>query len=609
MATSPPNTTAAPPKISDAPTGNPKFDYKSLTDALNKQEEQWVKEGRFNKANVYEIVFAQGIGAAKVANKGPSDKSRTATQGGSVAAINSESNSVATGSKNISAPAGTQIVQFIEQVVRDSSYITDRVIASVDQTNPGGPLIPNTPISTEAMNWFKILVDATPIDNTVDIKRNNYAYKLTYIVTPFAINELVSDFFPPAKFRGVHKVYNYWFTGLNTQVLGYEQSYNSLYTTTAGPSNLADGIALLQSKNTKTANRIGNAPNPTLLEGEPVKDAIPSAETTKGAPNSANTPAAIAADFLYSAADQKKVDIKIVGDPAWLLQGEMLGVDANTLNYSETGFYPDGTVCTETQQIVFAVNFNSPADYNNGKSGTSSGTGLVDINSAATDGNSNNLSKAPTQASAAYYATDVISTFSRGKFEQTLTGAILKNLNQLQISKFVARTPAANTTARTPAANTTGSRTPSVSSTDKTGIVAPLEGVKYGSVDPTSSNSPNSATPVIQRGTQPADPDRPTTSGGVVVGTRTETNSNTSIAVFSQNDPNGYEEYRGYVNEQTRKLIAEGVSPQWVARTKAEAMASTKFDAQLRAAGAKTGTTTSTPITNNNRQESAPRDQ
>lgn len=599
------NTPSAPPKISDAPTGNPKFDYKSLTDALNAQEQEWVKEGKFTYPNVYEIVFAQNMGEAKVANKGPSDKTRTATQSGSVDAINPESNSVDNQSKNISVSAGTQIVQFIEQVVRNSSYITDKQIASQNQTEPGSPIIPNTSLNPGNMKWFKILVNATPIGSTVDPKRENYPYKLTYIVTPFEINEMISDSFPSAKFRGVHKVYNYWFTGENTQVLGYEQSYNSLYTTTAGPSDLAAGIALLQSKNTQNSSKIGDTGNPTLLAGEPTKDATPPSETTKGAPNSANTPAATAADFLYSAPDQRKVDIKIVGDPAWLLQGEMLGVDEKTLNYAESGFYPDGTVCTETQQVVFAVNFNSPADYNNGKSGPASGTGLVDINSAATEGNSNNLAKASTQASAAYYATDVISTFSRGKFEQTLSGAIIKNLNQIQITKAAGRSPAANTT-------TAGSRTPSVSTSDNNGAITPIStvpGVKYTPPTQTSNNPSNSATPVIDRRTQPADPDRPATSGGVVIGTRTETNSNTSFAVFNQNDPKGYEEYRGYVNEQTRKLIAEGVSPQWVARTEAEAMALTKFDAQLRAAGAKAGSTTTTPITNNNRQELAPRDQ
>ena len=596
------NTTSAPPKISDAPTGNPKFDYKSLTDALNKQELQLVKEGKFTYPNVYEIVFAQNIGEAKVANKGPSVKALTATQSGSVDAINPESNSVATQSKNISVPAGTQIVQFIEQVVRNSSYITDKQIASQDQTKPGSPLIPNTALNAGNMNWFKILVNATPIGNTVDPKRENYPYKLTYIVTPFEINEMINDYFPSAKFRGVHKVYNYWFTGENTQVLGYEQSYNSLYTTTAGPSDLAAGIALLQSKNTQNSSKIGDTSNPTVLAGEPTKDTTPPSETTKGAPNSANTPAATAADFLYSAPDQRKVDIKIVGDPAWLLQGEMLGVDAKTLCFS--GFYPDGTVCTETQQVVFAVNFNSPADYNNGKNGPSSGTGLVDINSAATDGNSNNLAKASTQASAAYYATDVISTFSRGKFEQTLTGAIIKNLNQVQINNVVARSQTANTN--------TGSRTPSVSTTDKAGTVTPIAtvpGVKYTPITPTTSNAPNSATPVLERGTQPADPDRPATSGGVVIGTRTNTTSNTNFSVFNQNDPKGAADYRDYVNEQTRKLVIQGISPQWVARARAEQLALDKFDSQLRAAGAKTSNTTTTPITNNNRQELAPRDQ
>ena len=614
----------APPTADAAVENNTKFVYKSLCDALNAYERQLVEIKRFEYANVYEIELSPELKKAKVALKGATDTNSTATQSGAVAAISPEKNSAAMDSKILSTQAGTQIIQFIEQTVRDSSYITDQQIENKDQTTPGSLPIPSIKSVIGNTTWFKILVRVVPISDNIDKGRNDYAYKITYIVVPFDINEMVSNSFPPAKFRGVHKVYNYWFTGLNTQVLRYEQTYNNLYTITAGYSNLATGIALLQSKDTPATAKIGNMA--TDLGPPKIQDGPPN-ESTKGAPNDANTPAATAADFLYSAPDQKTVTVKIVGDPAWLLQGEMLGVTAAKL--TGQAFYPDGTICTETQEAVFAINFNSPADYNNGASGPASGTGLVDINAVETNGNSNNLSKAGTQASAAYKATDVVSTFSKGQFEQTLTGAILKNLNPVQINKFIPRDkPNTNTNANANAnanANVTGSRTPSIYADDPENLPN-VPGVKYNPVPASTTTSPNSATPVVNRGTQPAAPAKPATSEGVVVGTRVSNENRISFPTFTKNDPQSAEDYRVYVSKRARELqqkaetdlrtrfpdreyrdIINGATFQ--AKAWAEAEALQKFDVQIKAAGAYTEETTSTPITKPNPAQSAPKDQ
>jgi hypothetical protein len=63
-----------------------------------------------------------------------------------------------------------------------------------------------------------------------------YYYKITYTISTYALNEAQSQYFPGAQFRGVQKVYNYWFTGQNTQILSYEQSYNNQYIKNPAPS-------------------------------------------------------------------------------------------------------------------------------------------------------------------------------------------------------------------------------------------------------------------------------------------------------------------------------------------------------------------------------------
>ena len=116
-------------------------------------------------------------------------------------------------------------------------------------------------------------------------------------------------------------------------------------------------------------------------------------------------------------------------------QGEVVGLNAANFNFE--GFYPDGTVNTDAQQAVFAVNWNAPTDYNEGSSGPFSGSGLMDVNAGTA---ANTVS----QSSAAYTLNKIKSTFSKGKFEQTLEGTLLKNLNYKEIVAL-GRTPASTT--------------------------------------------------------------------------------------------------------------------------------------------------------------------
>ena len=121
--------------------------------------------------------------------------------------------------------AGTSIVQFLDQLVRTSTYIYDQQIAIYDAKTK--ELKPNgTP--AETVGWYRIGLEATPQLDKFDTKRNDYAYDITYQLNIYAVSDVKSDFFPSPKFRGTQKKYNYWFTGENTQVLDFSQDFNYL---------------------------------------------------------------------------------------------------------------------------------------------------------------------------------------------------------------------------------------------------------------------------------------------------------------------------------------------------------------------------------------------
>jgi hypothetical protein len=197
-----------------------------------------------------------------------------------------------------------------------------------------------------------------------------------------------SEYFPESKIRGRHKSYKYWFTGQNTSVLKFEQKFNSLYKQTFNnPKALTDS-------NTKN-NR--NTP------GREYQAAV-AGSNSQGAEGLTNSIGASAADYLYSPSDIARCELTIVGDPAWLQQGEA-ATGISSLNYNFNPFNADGSINFDAQQIIFDLQWNPGVDYD------LTGTGLANPN----------VSSAP-QAIYTYVATEVTSKFSKGRFEQDIKG-------------------------------------------------------------------------------------------------------------------------------------------------------------------------------------------
>jgi hypothetical protein len=409
-----PPTAAAATKVNSSFTG--------LCEALNTYQQGRVTAGKQKVADIYEIKFAPASMAASTIKKpGSTNFSATALQakdanGRSLAPA---TNSVDTSSRSEKIQAGTQIVQFIDKVMRNSSYISDQALYITDEVT--GKQVPNANNATGQMAWFKINVTAVPL--AWDSIRNDFGYRMIYTISTYAITQMQSEYFPTSRFRGLHKVYNYWFTGQNTQVLDFSQDYNNLYRWVLSGS---------QIKNQETTTS-----DPRNITRRTVM--VASAQSSQGADKQANEAAANAADYLYSPSDQASVKLKIVGDPAWLQQGEVTtGVSAKNFNFAP--FNADGTINYEASEITFSIGWNQPVDYNfdtgimNVSANNVSGTAALGV--AASSGPQNTY---------AYVAQTVRSTFSKGKFEQELEGKLLteeyKDLQATAASATVAPAP------------------------------------------------------------------------------------------------------------------------------------------------------------------------
>lgn len=352
-------------------------------------------------ADVYEIVFDSPAIANAQIKRGPGsniDKSSTAMAQPKTAAdtVDPKKTSMAPNTRTEAIIAGQQIVTVIDQVIRNSTYIQDQQLYVVDETTqevkPNGKGAKN-------VAWFKISFSATPI--AYDTKRHDYGYRMRFNISAYKINNAPPPWFPQPKYNGVHKQYNYWFTGENTQVLEYEQSYNSQYALVMS-GGLTKELAQ-QTSNRNVLQKFTFAPS--------------SNESSQGAKGRVNEAAANLADYLYNPGDLGRVDMRIVGDPAWLQQGEAFA----GLNVSDPNrfapFLRDGTINFDSQEILFEVLFNKPVDYN-------LNTGLIDPGQNNYNANRTRGQAGNAQQSYIYQATEVQSEFDRGKFTQRVKGVL-----------------------------------------------------------------------------------------------------------------------------------------------------------------------------------------
>ena len=406
---------AAPAKATAAPTAK-KTLTQGLMGAMNEYQKALVERGIFKIADEYSIEFQgiPGVPASAIADatlkpigQVKDDKKKTgapppATK--DTQSLKQDTNTVDSVSQSFSITAGQMITQAIELTIRNSSYISNQQLVIVQ---PDGTSVPNPNSRNKPVSWFIITMFATAQPGGIDPLRNDYAYKIKYVVRPFIPSSLNSKYFPASKFNGIHKRYPYWFTGQNTAVLEYQETLNALYSITVSGNDPKNSAAAVQKAAfTSSATDIAK-----------YNYAPRSNQTSQGQEGKINEPAANAAEYLFSPGDLANTKVKIIGDPDWIQQGSLFREIKEGENKVEvlTGFAPDGSISFETGDVLFEMVWQRPEDYN-------IDTGLADPYSGGYSGNTNTTREAI--QSRTYYAIKVLSEFRGGKFEQTVEGTL-----------------------------------------------------------------------------------------------------------------------------------------------------------------------------------------
>lgn len=390
---------AAPSKADAAPKPSTTDQGTGLIAALNAYWGNISKTKGFIP-DEYAIKFADPLLMnAKVAPPGPIDKSFAGGPPQQTAAdeLLPEKQNMSPTVRQRSATAGQQIVQFIDTVLRNSNYITDqqKVIwnSKTNEWEANGKPAQN-------FAWFNISCQAEQLQ--YDPKQNDFAYRLTYIIAPYQI-PVLSEYFDNTGFRGVHKTYNYWFTGQNTQVMEFEQAYNNAWT---------------QALTSDISVRAGNESTASLVNSREQwkKRYMPaSGQPGQGGTGKTFEAGANAADYLYST-DTATINLKILGDPAWIPSPTNIQVG----QFSTSAFFPDGSINTSASAPYFEFAWNKPTDYD-------LDTGLMDPGKNNFGAARNNGAAGIAQQAVSYTATTVKSIFRGGRFTQELTGNWLQS--------------------------------------------------------------------------------------------------------------------------------------------------------------------------------------
>ena len=381
-------------------TGSTQTVVQGLIQALNEQQQRLAGES-YEIADEYEIIFQDtDIKNSKLTKPGNVSKGSATNQTSTQSAqryLQSKLN-YDKESRSWNVPAGMSIAQLLDLVLRTSSYVTKQQDIYIDEKTgkPVGPKDPDSkPASVPTVQWYRIKSKVSPLG--YDNKRSAIAYKITYIINKYQINTPRSPYFPPAEYRGVHKLYNYWFTGKNTEVLDFEIDVNTNYFMVIGNDGRID-------------------------ERDPGKFPVQQSyspatgQTQQGGERGSTIPAANLSDRLYSAADVASGVIQIVGDPDWIQQTELV----YNKSLSLSPFAPDGGVNYDSSEVLFELRFNPVQDYDLATGLSNVYENNRDINIQTKDGILTESNVA--QESLVWAATTVTSTFSDGKFIQRLEG-------------------------------------------------------------------------------------------------------------------------------------------------------------------------------------------
>lgn len=374
---------------------------KSLMKVLNENEELRFQNKEISRPNEYEIVYlgdADPIKNAKLVDPANIDPSRLPMGNATTTAESNDATALKSlpdfTKRTITFANDTSILQAISDIIKQSTYLSNamKVLKESRIDSDSGSDAEKTKKKPTQVKWYNLSTRVTCLE--WDEKRNDFAYKITYVIQPYETPGAISPYIDKTKnYYGPHKIYDYWFTGKNTEVINYEQVLNNaFYMTALDPSN-----------------------DPASHGGEFDVSQVTDRRTDQPRQGATDVGLEPQNSYLTSLFDPKsfaEAKVTIMGDPDYLMSDS-----PGSLNQVYSQFYgADGyTINANGGQVFIQINFREGVDYNNQD-------GLLTVNESLL------FWKYPKSVKNVkgihYQLVRVESDFSRGKFTQVIKGKI-----------------------------------------------------------------------------------------------------------------------------------------------------------------------------------------
>lgn len=316
---------------------------------------------------------------------------------------------------------GTSIVQILEYVIRNSSYIQDQLVIP-DGVSQQEYQSRREEMKDKPLKWFRIIPKTRILGK--DKIRGIWAKEYTYTVKPYKMYNVRNDLAPQGVVVTPTKNYNYFFTGKNDDIINLDINFNVLYYSQQTAYRNSNAATSPTAESYTEEVRIQNAPNysggPPSTEIDP-NSVMPKvmktvSQNSKGAATATSTTADVAsadvAESLMtsSQADMVGVKMRILGDPDYIKQDDVFyqGNQKKASNTLATQIDPrllpgNGSLIMDDGGVYVQILFKIPRDIDDQ-------TGFMKFDS----GQRNSV------FSGLYQVVQVTSNFSQGKFTQEL---------------------------------------------------------------------------------------------------------------------------------------------------------------------------------------------
>tara|TARA_R110000803_G_scaffold108490_1_gene176754 strand:+ start:2602 stop:5385 length:2784 start_codon:yes stop_codon:yes gene_type:complete len=287
--------------------------------------------------------------------------------------------------------AGTNVVSLINYIVVASEYIDSNIDAANGIDNDFQQPTGRQTSENKTIKWFKVVPQIVDYIGW-DKKQGRYKFHVKWTLMVHGMYYSDFPWAPKTKPKGigVHKMYDYIFSGLNTEItdliLQFDAAYYQAHTIGTGipegdkdKSNLAP-----MSKSVPQSKQGQGIINDTTVTKKRSKDLM--------------------SNLMYDGADMIQINLAILGDPSFLPVGDAFHQPQGNRNKAHNKpFLDDGTINYDLTPPYIQLNLKTPSDYDEL-------TGLVDPYSKGTYTTS--------EFSGVYRVISTESSFSGGMFTQ-----------------------------------------------------------------------------------------------------------------------------------------------------------------------------------------------